>query len=83
MFMRKTYQNWEIVFWDNASTDDSTEIAKSYDSCIRYFISEKNYPNVGKVRNLDYKQTRGEYITILDVDDIWLPDKLEKQVCLF
>jgi len=78
----QTYKDWEIIFWDNASTDTSSEIAKSYDSRIRYFRSEKNFPIVGKVRNLAYEQAKGEYIAILDVDDVWLPDKLEKQVCL-
>lgn len=79
----QTYKDWEIIFWDNGSTDNSAEIAKSYDNRIRYFRSEKNCPNVGKVRNLAYEQVRGEYVALLDVDDIWLPDKLEKQVRLF
>lgn len=79
----QTFEDWEIIFWDNASTDNSAEIAKSYDNRVRYFKSEKNYPIVGKVRNLAYKQVRGKYIALLDVDDVWLPNKLEKQVCLF
>lgn len=79
----QTYQNWEIIFWDNASTDNSAEIAKSYDSRIRYFKSEKTHPLVGKVRNLAYEQALGQYIALLDTDDIWLPDKLEKQMHLF
>ncbi|MEK7079138.1 MAG: glycosyltransferase, partial [Patescibacteria group bacterium] len=44
----QTYRNWEIIFWDNASTDNSAEIAKNYDSRLRYFRSERNYPLVGK-----------------------------------
>ena len=36
----QTYDNWEIIFWDNASTDKSAEIAKSYNSKIRYFSSK-------------------------------------------
>ena len=79
----QTFEDWEIIFWDNASTDNSAEIAKSYDNRVRYFRSEKNYPLVGKVRNLAYKQANGEYIALLDVDDIWFPEKLERQLSLF
>ena len=79
----QTYRNWEIIFWDNASTDNSAEIAKNYDNRLRYFRSERNYPLVGKVRNLAYKQANGEYIALLDVDDIWFPEKLERQLSLF
>ena len=38
----QTFQNWEIIFWDNASTDKSPNIAQSYDEKIKYFRSEKN-----------------------------------------
>jgi len=78
----QAYKDWEIVFWDNASTDRSSEIAKSYDDRLRYFRSEKTYP-LGKARNLAFEKARGEYIAILDVDDVWLPEKLEKQLILF
>lgn len=75
----QTYEDWEIIFWDNASTDNSAEIIKSYDERLRYFKSEKTY-TLGKARNLALKEARGEYIAILDCDDIWLPDNLEKQI---
>ena len=38
----QTFENWEIIFWDNASTDSSAEIARSYDGKIRYFYTENN-----------------------------------------
>lgn len=79
----QTFEDWEIIFWDNASTDNSAEIAKSYDNRVRYFSSEKNYPMVGKARNLAYKQIKGEYVALLDTDDIWFPEKLERQLSLF
>ena len=78
----QTFKNWEIVFWDNASTDKSAEIAKSYGEKVRYFHSEETQP-LGKVRNLCIGEARGEFIAFLDCDDIWLPQKLEKQVPLF
>jgi len=75
----QTYQDWEIIFWDNASTDDSAEIAKSCDKRLRYFRSEVTVP-LGKARNWAIEHARGKYIAFLDCDDRWMPQKIEKQV---
>jgi glycosyltransferase involved in cell wall biosynthesis len=77
----QTYQNWEIVFWDNASTDRSASIAKGYDKRIKYHLAPENTP-LGEARNLALKKASGQYIAFLDCDDIYLPDKLEQQVKL-
>src|SRR3989338_4134513 len=47
----QSYTNWEIIFWDNASTDGSADIAKSCGPKLRYFKSEQSFP-LGKARNL-------------------------------
>ena len=78
----QTFHDWEIVFWDNASTDSSSEIAASYGEKVRCFRSDTLVP-LGQARQLAYEQTRGRYIAILDADDIWLPQKLERQLALF
>lgn len=78
----QTYTDWEIVFWDNTSIDNSAEIARSYGEKVRYFRSPETYP-LGKARNLAVEKAKGEYIAFLDCDDIWLPKKLEKQIPLF
>lgn len=78
----QTYKNWEIIFWDNCSTDGSAKIANSYDSRLRYFRGEKNIP-LGAARNLALEKVRGEFVTFLDCDDLILPQKLEKLVPLF
>ncbi len=78
----QTYTNWEIIFWDNASTDRSAEIARSYDSRLRYFRGEQTV-DLGAARNLALEQARGEFIAFLDCDDLWMPQKLEKQLPLF
>jgi glycosyltransferase involved in cell wall biosynthesis len=75
----QTYGDWEIIFWDNASTDNSAGIAKSYDEKLRYFLAEKTVP-LGHARNLAIEKARGEYIAFLDCDDMWMPEKLEKQI---
>ena len=81
--LAQTKKNWEIVFWDNQSTDDSAQIAQSYeDPRIKYYLSESFTP-LGEARNQAIKQSQGELIAFLDCDDLWLPEKLSKQVPLF
>jgi len=78
----QTFQDWELIFWDNASTDESAEIAKSYGDRVRYYRSE-SMTLLATARRLAYEQTRAPYIAILDADDIWMPQKLERQLELF
>jgi len=78
----QTYSNWEIVFWDNASTDKSAEIANSYDDRLRYFRGESTIP-LGAARNQVLLRARGEFLAFLDCDDLWLAQKLKKQIPLF
>jgi glycosyltransferase involved in cell wall biosynthesis len=75
----QSYQNWEIIFWDNCSTDNSAKISNQYDSKLKYFVAEKN-TNLGKARNLAMKKANGKYISFLDCDDLFLPEKLRLQV---
>lgn len=78
----QTFPDWEIVFFDNCSTDNSADIARSYDGRLKYFRGEKTVA-LGQARNLAMAQARGAYIAFLDCDDIWLPLKLERQLNLF
>jgi glycosyltransferase involved in cell wall biosynthesis len=78
----QNYQDWEIIFWDNASTDNSADIAKSYDNRLRYFRGEQTIP-LGYARNMALEKATGTYVAFLDCDDLWLPEKLEKQIELF
>jgi glycosyltransferase involved in cell wall biosynthesis len=78
----QSYEDWEIILWDDASTDGSAEIARSYDSKLRYFRGEKA-TSLGQARNFALEKTEGEFIAILDQDDLWVADKLETQLPLF
>ena len=78
----QTYTNWEIIFWDNASSDESGDIAQSYGRKVRYFRSDIK-DCLGAARNKAFAKCSGEYIAFLDVDDSWLPEKLERQLSLF
>ena len=78
--LKQSYSNWELIFWDNHSKDDSAKIFKSYsDSRFKYYYSE-NHTNLGGSRQSAWKKLNGDLVAILDVDDIWLPNKLEIQV---
>jgi glycosyltransferase involved in cell wall biosynthesis len=78
----QTSQVWEIVFFDNASTDASSDIARSYDGRLRYFRSTETL-SLGAARNEALSQCRGKFVAFLDCDDLWYPRKLEKQIPLF
>ncbi len=77
----QTFTNWEIIFWDNCSTDTSAEIAKSYGEKVIYYKAEINKP-LGEARNYALAKANGKYLAFIDCDDIWSVDKLEKQVAL-
>ena len=79
----QTYIDWELIFWDNQSTDNSAEIFSEYkDTRFNYFYAEK-HTLLYEARNYAVEKTSGEFLTFLDVDDIWNIDKLEKQILLF
>lgn len=79
---KQTYGNWEIVFFDNASTDGSEAIALSYGEKLRYCRSTQPM-SLGAARNAAIANTKGELIAFLDTDDRWLPDKLALQTGVF
>jgi len=78
----QTYENWELVLWDNQSTDSTREIVESYKNPkIHYYYASEHTP-LGEARNLAVEKANGEYINFLDADDVWMPEKLEKQIAL-
>ena len=81
--IRQTYQNWELVFWDNQSTDKSKAIFDSYQDIRLKYHYAPEHTDLGGGRANAFKYLVGDYIAVLDTDDIWLPSKLEKQIQLF
>ena len=80
--VNQTYNNWELIFWDNQSTDRSKNIFSQFnDPRLKYFYSSQ-HTTLGEARNLAISKTNGLWISFLDVDDLWREDKLEKQVYL-
>ena len=81
--IEQNYNNWELIFWDNQSTDNSKKIFDSYKSeKFRYFYS-KHHTTLYEARNQALKECKGEFIAFIDSDDTWEIDKLEKQIKLF
>ena len=81
--INQNYTNWELIFWDNLSTDKSSQIISKYkDKRIRYYLSKK-HTSLGQARNNAIKKAKGEFIAFLDCDDIWLSEKLKHQIPLF
>lgn len=79
----QTYQNWELICYDNNSSDNSKNIIETFENKqIKYFKSNK-FLKLGKARNKAIEKASGELIAFLDSDDLWLPKKLEKQIPCF
>ena len=78
----QTYPRWEIEYYDNLSEDDSEAIVASYgDDRIRMRRAPRRLP-LAEGRNEAIRGSRGEWIAFLDCDDLWAPEKLERQVAL-
>lgn len=78
--INQTYKNWELIIVDDCSTDNTDEVVKSFkDKRIRYLKNEKN-SGAAITRNRAISEAKGEWIAFLDSDDLWLDEKLEKQL---
>lgn len=80
----QTYRNIEILVIDDCSSDDTSEIVAKYaykDARIRLISLEEN-KGAANARNIGTKSAVGEWVAFLDSDDLWTPNKLEKQLHL-
>jgi len=78
----QTYPNWELLIVDDASTDETVKIIESYsqtDSRIRFATKTQN-SGIADTRNQCIQMAQGQFLAFLDADDIWHPEKLEKQL---
>src|SRR5215204_2441723 len=83
--LSQQYINWELILVDDGSTDSSVQIARSYASKFPekiFYFEHENHINKGASpsRNLGLANAKGSVIAFLDSDDIWLPQKLQKQI---
>ena len=78
----QTYTNWEMIIVDDCSKDDTKEVVEKYmenDSRIKYECLETN-SGAAVARTRAMELATGQYMAFLDSDDIWKPEKLEKQL---
>ena len=79
--LAQSYTNWELIIIDDCSIDNTDEILKPHlnDTRIRYLKNESNY-GAAVSRNKALREARGRWVAFLDSDDLWMPDKLQKQI---
>jgi teichuronic acid biosynthesis glycosyltransferase TuaG len=80
--LNQTYKNWELFLIDDCSTDNTLEMAQSFSNTYTNIELLKNSTNLGAAlsRNLGIEKSKGDFIAFLDADDLWKPEKLEKQL---
>lgn len=79
--LAQSFQDFEILVVDDGSTDNTREVLKKYAGKITYLnIVHTGLP--AAARNAGLKQAKGKYVAFLDSDDIWMPEKLAKQVAV-
>jgi glycosyltransferase involved in cell wall biosynthesis len=74
----QTYQDFEVIVVDDGSTDETEVQSKNFGDRVISVRQEHRGP--GAARNLGILHTQGEFVAFLDADDLWLPEKLAKQV---
>ena len=79
----QTFKDFELIVVDNCSQDGTEKLIQSYpDERIRYYKNENNGV-IAVNRNYGIERSHGKYIAFCDDDDLWLPNKLEKQIAVF
>ena len=79
--LAQSYKDWELIIVDDCSPDNTDQVVKPYlsDERIMYLKNEKN-SGAAVSRNRALREAKGKWIAFLDSDDLWMPDKLKKQI---
>lgn len=80
--LAQTYQNWELLITDDVSKDNTVSIVKKYakNEPRIHLVEKTNNGGAGQARNDSILRAKGRYIAFLDSDDLWMPEKLSKQI---
>lgn len=76
----QTYIDWELIIVDDASTDDTDDVVQRMLSPKVHYLKNERNSGAAVSRNRALREARGKWIAFLDSDDLWAPDKLEKQI---
>lgn len=79
--LAQSYKNWELIIVDDCSRDDTDKIVAKFlnDSRIKYLKNDEN-KGAAFSRNRALREVKGKWVAFLDSDDLWYPEKLEKQI---
>ena len=78
----QTYPNWEMIIVDDCSSDNTDEVVKPFlasDKRIKYVKNDRN-SGAAVSRNKALRMAQGKWVAFLDSDDLWMPEKLERQL---
>lgn len=78
--INQTYQNWELIIIDDCSSDDTIAIIKQISDSRIVLLQNKINSGAAVSRNYGLRESKGKWIAFLDSDDLWLEDKLQKQI---
>jgi glycosyltransferase involved in cell wall biosynthesis len=78
--LNQTFRDFEVLVVDGASVDNTKEVIDEFEDARIHFIGQETDKGVSAARNLGIVHSKGTFIAFLDDDDLWLPNKLEKQV---
>jgi len=78
--LNQTYQNFEIIFWDNASSDETKQKIKNFSDSRLKPIFSTSFKRLYDAKHQAILNSNGKYLAFLDVDDWWSEDKLFKQI---
>ncbi len=78
--LAQTYINWELIIVDDCSTDKTEDVVAYFDDPRIHYLRNEQNKGAALTRNKALREARGRYIAFLDSDDLWNPDKLERQI---
>ena len=81
--LAQTYPNVEVQIVDDGSTDDTAEVVRQWAGNPRVHVHFQKNAGAATAKNQGMKLSRGAFVALLDADDVWLPDKLSRQMPLF
>lgn len=76
----QTYSNWELIIVDDCSTDNTDAVIAQFDDPRIHFLKNEKNSGAAVSRNRALREAKGRWIAFLDSDDLWHPQKLEKQI---